>query len=234
MISSCTNLRSLQYYQFMIHCHRPYISKNHIQPRPLQGPGPGHARRMCLESAISIVKVLNMYERRYSFRKANVQMVSYVFSAALILMFVTVPGQSSTQHSDLVRYLSTCFWALDEMGTCFENAKRTSRFLSTLQQQWHKRKRGMAQKGAKRGPQNENSPGKHPKRSRNTAGTQNWLGDNLCSSAELGVPVAVDSPISHETHDLSFFGDNGPDLVEFMDPELCNILLSDGIPRAMN
>ncbi|CAP91269.1 Pc13g02000 [Penicillium rubens Wisconsin 54-1255] len=224
----------LQYYQFMIHCHRPYISKNHIQPRPLQGPGPGHARRMCLESAISIVKVLNMYERRYSFRKANVQMVSYVFSAALILMFVTVPGQSSTQHSDLVRYLSTCFWALDEMGTCFENAKRTSRFLSTLQQQWHKRKRGMAQKGAKRGPENENSPGKHPKRSRNTAGTQNWLGDNLCSSAELGVPVAVDSPISHETHDLSFFGDNGPDLVEFMDPELCNILLSDGIPRAMN
>lgn len=92
----------------------------------------------------------------------------------------------------------------------------------------------MAQKGAKRGPQNENSPGKHPKRSRNTAGTQDWLGDNLSSSAEVGKYVAVDSPISHETHDFSFFEDDGPDLVEFMDPELCNILLSDGIPRALN
>jgi hypothetical protein len=90
----------------------------------------------------------------------------------------------------------------------------------------------MAKNGAKRGPQNENDPGKRPKRSRNTAGTQNWLGDDLSSSAELGKSVPVDSPISHETHDFSFFGEDG-EFVEFMDPELCNILLSDGIPRAL-
>jgi len=218
----------------MIHCHRPYISKDHIQPRPLQGPGPGHARRMCLESAISIVKILNMYERQYGFRNANVQMVSYVFSAALILMFATFPRQNSTQDSDLVKYLGTCFWALDEMGTCFENAKRTSTFLSTLQQQWHKRQRGLAQKGAKRGANNPISSNKDQKRSRHMAGMQNWPGiDPSGSSAETGRPIAVDSPMSHETQNFSFFGDDGSDLIDFMDPELCNILLSDGIPRAL-
>jgi hypothetical protein len=43
-------------------------------------------------------------------------------ACSLRIFKASVPGQSSTQHSDLVRYLSTCFWALDEMGTCFENA----------------------------------------------------------------------------------------------------------------
>lgn len=218
----------MQYYQFLIHCHRPYISKHHIQPQPPQGPGPGHARKMCLDSAVSIVKVLTMYEHRYGFRRANVQMVSYVFSAALILIFVTVPSGKGTQDTDLVKHLSTCFWALDEMGACFENAKRTSTFLGTLQQQWHRRRREFAHRNLKRGPQSSTEPSRDPKRPRNTAGFQGWSEfDSTYSTMIEGTPAP------HEVHEFSTFADGASDLVDFMDPELCNILLSEGIPRSL-
>lgn len=138
----------MQYHQIIIFFHRPWLSKSYIQPRsPRQGPGYHHARRMCVESATAVARLLQLYEKHYTFRRMNNQVVAIIFSAALMLLFVTVsssgmspdkPGDSPTwpRNADMVAYLNLCFRALDELGQSFENAKRTRDYLVTLQRRW--------------------------------------------------------------------------------------------------
>lgn len=147
----------MQYHQIIIFFHRPWVSKSYIQPRsPRQGPGYHHARRMCIESATAIARLLHIYEKHYTFRRMTNQAVAIIFSAALMLLFVTVsssalvpskPGeitQSHPRNAEMVAYLNLCFRALDELGQSFENAKRTRDYLVTLQRRWqtHMRRSG--------------------------------------------------------------------------------------------
>ncbi|KAL2821157.1 fungal-specific transcription factor domain-containing protein [Aspergillus granulosus] len=141
----------LQYHQIVIFTHRPWVSKSYIQPRsPRQGPGYHHARRMCIESSIATARILHIYEKHYTFRRMNNQVVSMIFSAALILLYVTIsttPLSSRTgleladSSTEMVAYLNLCFRALDELGQSFENAKRTRDFLVSLQRRWQVRMR---------------------------------------------------------------------------------------------
>ncbi|RJE25122.1 fungal specific transcription factor [Aspergillus sclerotialis] len=223
----------MQHHQFMIHCHRPYISRRYIQPQPPQGPGPNHARRMCIESATAIVKVLTIYEKAYGFRRANVQIISFVFSAALILIFTTVPTRSTPYDQELVNHLNTCFRALDDMSSCFENARRTSAFLTTLQRQWQIRRQSRTTRGGKRNL--DQSFGHAMGTSRempwnpNTAPWVPSLDLDVSAAQDLGVCMGsgADDPVP----DYSSIADDPP-TIDFMDPDLCNILLSEGIPRA--
>ncbi|KAJ6127146.1 hypothetical protein N7523_002758 [Penicillium sp. IBT 18751x] len=152
----------MQYHQIIIFFHRPWVSKSYIQPRsPRQGRGYQHARRMCIESATAVARLLHIYEKHYSFRRMSNQVVAIIFSAALMLLFVTVssspltpsqPGDANQSHprnAEMVAYLNLCFRALDELGQSFENAKRTRDYLVTLQRRWqaHMRRSGP---GAKR------------------------------------------------------------------------------------
>lgn len=90
----------------------------------------------------------------------NNQVVAIIFSAALMLLFVTVssspvlpsrPGEchpAHPQNAEMAAYLNLCFRALDELGQSFENAKRTRDYLVTLQRRWqtHMRRSGSAAK----------------------------------------------------------------------------------------
>lgn len=162
----------MQYYQIVIFFHRPWVSKSYIQPQnPKQGPGHQHARRTCAESATAIARLLRLYEKYYTFRRINNQVVAIIFTAALMLIFVTI--SMSTQDSgrlradekrrqvDMAAHLNVCFRALDELGQSFENAKRTRDFLVSLQRRWqnHMRKTGTKSKrslepSATKSPQN--------------------------------------------------------------------------------
>ncbi|KAL4881834.1 fungal-specific transcription factor domain-containing protein [Aspergillus karnatakaensis] len=208
----------MQYHQLMIHCHRPYISRHHIQPKPPQGPGSSHARMMCVESAIAIARALASYERYYSFRRANSHIVSYIFSAALILIFAIVPSTQYNDDQELVGHLSTCFRALDEMGSQFENAKRTSTFLTALQREWQAKRRSKMARGVKR----KFPEGQRERDNRVAAQAQDYYGsaagDRFWSD---GGRPSIDSVMDGYLYS-----------VDFMEPDLCNILLSEGIPRA--
>ncbi|PYI09598.1 fungal-specific transcription factor [Aspergillus sclerotiicarbonarius CBS 121057] len=211
----------MQYHQFMIHCHKPYISRKYLQPQPPQGPGSNHARRMCIDSAVAIVQLLLRYERAYGFEKSNVQMVSFVFSAALILIFNTVPAKPMSSDQQLVTHLSTCFRALDNMASCFENARRTSVFLGTLRRQWQVRRRSR-----RAGPDQAREKG--------VLESSGWRRDNAGVSPTFG--QGVDGGLGSGIDDLlscySALGEAPASTVDFMGPNLCNILLSEGIPRA--
>lgn len=126
----------MQYHQNIIHVHRPYMSRTYVQPFPPQGPGSDHARMMCMESAISIAKLLRLYETRFALRRINVQAVGIVCSAALLLIFADVTCYHHDSVDQTKQHLSVCFRALDEFSSSWESAKRSRDFLVLLQGQW--------------------------------------------------------------------------------------------------
>jgi hypothetical protein len=112
---------------------------------------------MCIESSTAIARILHIYEKHYTFRRMNNQVVAIIFSAALMLLYVTISNtfsssKNSAEHTnrnaEMVAYLNLCFRALDELGQSFENAKRTRDFLVSLQRRWqaHLRRSGSAKK----------------------------------------------------------------------------------------
>ncbi|OOQ91005.1 Zn(II)2Cys6 transcription factor [Penicillium brasilianum] len=134
-------LLHMHYYQAIIHAHRPWISKSSIQPQPAQGPGHTHARKMCVESATAIAKLLHLYELRYTFRRMNIQAVAITCSAALMLIFATILDRHSSHDHETVAHLSLCFRALDEFGFSWESAKRAQSFLLHMQGLWEAKAR---------------------------------------------------------------------------------------------
>ena len=90
---------------------------------------------------MAVARLLQSYEKHYTFRRMNNQVVAIIFSAALMLLYVTIsPGKASNENrnsrAEMVAYLNLCFRALDELGQSFENAKRTRDFLVSLQRRW--------------------------------------------------------------------------------------------------
>jgi hypothetical protein len=129
----------MQYYVFIIIQHRPFVSKGGIQPYPPRGDGPIHARRMCLESAIEIARLLDDYATRFAFRLANTQIVHMAFSAALILVHASVSESDRHRHGTLAGHLATCCNALAELGKVFENAARSLDTLLIIKRIWQAR-----------------------------------------------------------------------------------------------
>ena len=124
---------SMHYHSAIIHAHRPWMSKEAIQPQPPKGPGSSHARKMCVESATAIAKLLRIYDLHYTFRRMNIQAVAITCSAALMLIFASILRRDDRDADDTVAHLNVCFRALDEFGVSWESAKRAQNFLLHMQ-----------------------------------------------------------------------------------------------------
>ena len=133
--------QSMQYYQNLIYSHRPWMSKGYLQPQPPKGPGYTHAREMCINSAISIAKILVLYETRYTLRRINVKAVSITSSAVLLLLFAAVSQYQTSENDNITAHLSTCFRALDEFSLSWQSANRAKDLLVRLQHKWEIRTR---------------------------------------------------------------------------------------------
>ncbi|EXF83407.1 hypothetical protein CFIO01_13264 [Colletotrichum fioriniae PJ7] len=128
-------LLHMQYHQNIIHAHRPYMSKTYCQPFPPQGPGSDHARMMCMNAAISIAKLLQVYETNYDLRKVNTQAVGITCSAALLLIFAVTTHYHSDEDQIEI-YLTSCFRALDEPSSSWDSTKRARELLLLIRRQW--------------------------------------------------------------------------------------------------
>lgn len=131
----------MQYHQNIIYAHRPWMSKNGLQPQPPKGPGYLHAREMCIGSAIAISKILILYETRYTLRRINVKAVSITSSAILLLLFAAVTKYPGHPPDEITMYLSSCFRALDEFALSWQSARRAKELLFNLRRQWEIRTR---------------------------------------------------------------------------------------------
>ncbi|RFU33219.1 hypothetical protein B7463_g3128, partial [Scytalidium lignicola] len=129
-------LMYMHYYQCLIYAHRPWMSRSNIQPQPPQGPGFAHARQICVDAAISIARLLQLYEQRYTLRRMNIQGPAITCSAALLLIFAEISHYGRSQGLNIAQHLGVCFRALDEFGQSWESARRSRVFLTRLQRQW--------------------------------------------------------------------------------------------------
>ncbi|KAJ5106420.1 hypothetical protein N7456_003095 [Penicillium angulare] len=131
----------LYYHQAIIHAHRPWMSKNGIQPQPQQGAGYVHARKMCVESATEISRLLYIYDKYYTFQRISVQAVAITCSAALMLIFTKALYRNSSNDQSTLENLNVCFRALEEFGSSWESAKRAQSFLLHMQGLWERSSR---------------------------------------------------------------------------------------------
>ncbi|KAK7743960.1 hypothetical protein SLS62_010422 [Diatrype stigma] len=129
-------LLHMQYHQSMIHAHRPWMSKTLTQPQPKKGPGYVHARETCIRSAISIGKLLCIYESQYSLSRMNIHGVGITCTAASILIFACVSLLPNLSSQDVLFYLGACFRALDCFSPSWEVARKTRDFLVLFQRKW--------------------------------------------------------------------------------------------------
>ncbi|KAG9967106.1 hypothetical protein KCU61_g50, partial [Aureobasidium melanogenum] len=126
----------MEYHHLQIFLHRPWTSSQ-LQPQPLQGAGVHHARHVCATSATEIARLLRIYENQYTFRFINVEIIRILSSAALILIFATVPLPHREIDVEMTGYLNTCFRALEDLGGRYDSAKETRCTLLAIQRRWN-------------------------------------------------------------------------------------------------
>lgn len=139
MASLALTLISMQYLLLVIVLHRPFCAKRYIQPLPLVGRGPHHAREMCIRSAVEIATLIMCYKQQYSLRRASVHIVHVTFTAALILVYAIISGVARQVYSDLSTHLDVCCQALAELGEAFENSARALDILLAIKRSWQAR-----------------------------------------------------------------------------------------------
>ncbi|KAL1839730.1 hypothetical protein VTK73DRAFT_3933 [Phialemonium thermophilum] len=88
----------MKYHQSMIYIHRPFISRQGARSViPAHNRGYLHARKVCIDSAVAISTLLRRYRATYTLRYTNVELVSIIFSAAIILVFASLASNPSPQ-----------------------------------------------------------------------------------------------------------------------------------------
>lgn len=130
---------SMQYNLLVIVLHRPFCAKRYIQPQPLIGKGPLHAREMCIRSAVEISNLISCYKTQYTLRRASIQLVHVTFTAALILVYAIISGVMRDLYPDLSSHLDVCCHALADMGEAFENSARALDILLAIKRSWQAR-----------------------------------------------------------------------------------------------
>ncbi|KAI1429897.1 fungal-specific transcription factor domain-containing protein [Xylaria sp. FL1777] len=125
-------LLHMQYHQMMLYAHRPWMSKPYTQPNLFLTD----ARQQCIDSAVAIAELLQIYESQYTFQRINVQAVGMTCSAALLLIFAVVTGYQGPDGKELKPYLSICFRAMEQFSLAWENAKRSLNFLILVRRKW--------------------------------------------------------------------------------------------------
>lgn len=148
------------YEYLIILLHRPFVAKRYIQPRPLVGKGPEHAREMCVRSASRISILLSWYETQHSLSQVSILVVQITFSAALVLVYATVSERDIENHRRLTGHLEMCCRTLAELGNVFNNATRTLDVLLHVKRTWQARLVAASAGSKRRAPSTAGSPPK--------------------------------------------------------------------------
>lgn len=160
-------MSSLEYHYLQILIHRPWTSRR-LQPSPAQGRGYRHARQICVTSACEMADILTGFERRFGYRRLNVETLQILPSAALILIFATIStSDKKGKDPHVVANLSTVLRALDELSSTHVCAREHLDSLLSLQQSWYDIYKGQqAKRRAGSISQELNDPARRAKRSK--------------------------------------------------------------------
>lgn len=126
----------MQYHQIIIYIYRPFLSTRSMPSPSSLGYQFKDPRAICIDSALAISKLIHHYERLYTLRRINIQAVSVVFSASLLLLFASLSVKADDDCADYVGHLDVCAHALAEMGEYYENATRSLDLLLSIKRSW--------------------------------------------------------------------------------------------------
>lgn len=127
---------SMQYHQIIIYVYRPCLSTRSMPSPSSPGYQFSDPRAICIDSTFAISKLIHHYERLYTPCRINIQAVSVVFSASLLLLFASLSVKEDDNCADYVGHLDVCAHALAEMGEYYENATRSLDLLLSIKRSW--------------------------------------------------------------------------------------------------
>lgn len=149
--------KSLEYHYLTILIHRPWTSRR-LQPLPAQGRGHRHARKTCVNSASEMANILLLFEKRFGYRRLNVETLQILPSAALILIFAAVSTSEDKEGaSQITANLNTVLRALDELSNTYVSAREHLESLLLIQQSWQSTAKGKRRRRSVVGNRIENS-----------------------------------------------------------------------------
>jgi len=79
-------------------------------------------RAGCNDAAFATAKLISNYKQAYTLQCINIQAVSVVLSASLILLFASLSITQGDDGMDYVAHLDVCAHGLAEMGGYYEDA----------------------------------------------------------------------------------------------------------------
>lgn len=129
----------MQYYQILIYIHRPFISNQRVPKDSSTRIRLPHARRSCVEAALSVARLIKMYDTSHTLGRINIQAVSIIFSAALMLLYAKLSSFPPFSQSILAKHLEICSRSLAEIGKYYENASRSLDLLLSIKRDWQAR-----------------------------------------------------------------------------------------------
>ena len=96
---------------------------------------PSLARQKCFQAASAICNLLTTYRRHYGLKRAHIQMVHVIMTAALIHTYYCClfAGKEGKGAQEL---LLTCMQALGEMGQTYRSASRALEMVTSLRNDW--------------------------------------------------------------------------------------------------
>jgi hypothetical protein len=129
---------------------------------PAQGRGHRHARKTCINSACEMASVLVLFEKRFGYRRLNVETLQILPSAALILIFASVSMPEGDESApEIAANLNNVLRASDELSNTYVSAREHLESLVLIQQSWRSTAKGKHRKRSIMGTRLELTEGEH-------------------------------------------------------------------------
>jgi hypothetical protein len=112
----------MQFYALRIIVDRPFLSL--ASNAALSDQDISRSQKSCFDAASSIARLAQIYRRQYTLRRANIQTVHLIFTAALIHVHHAYLSGDGEIQGTAARYLEICSQALSELGLAYKNARR--------------------------------------------------------------------------------------------------------------
>ncbi|KAH9214488.1 fungal-specific transcription factor domain-containing protein [Leptodontidium sp. 2 PMI_412] len=125
----------MQFYAISILLYRPFFSRSLSTPESSPSPPSEDPRVMCITAAQSIVKLLKIYRKQHTLRRANVHIVHLVFTASLICVYNTYSNDKTLAANNL-NDLQFCCQALGEIGEAYQNSMMALEVIICIKREW--------------------------------------------------------------------------------------------------
>lgn len=123
---------NMQYNEVMMFANHPFISS----PGGQQVAYSPDTRRLCLEAASNVARLLRLYQQNWSIRRANVHLVHVCLTTALVHLYFACTAELEDVYQNAMTDLETVCEALGTLSRAWRSAYRALDSLASIRQIW--------------------------------------------------------------------------------------------------